>query len=280
MKIVLIGANGQLGSDISNNIEIIPLNHNIISIENLDQVRTILKEIKPNIIINTAFYNVEKSEEEPEIAFLVNGIGNRNLAMVANELKSYLIHFSTNYVFDGKKGFSYIEKDLPNPLNVYGNTKLSGEYFIKAYTEKYAILRVSGLYGKYPCRSKDGRNFINTMIKLGTEQNEVKVVDDELFTPTSTEDISENLKFIIKEQPTGLFHMTAHGHCSWYEYAQVIFEKCNLSAKLVKIKSIDFNDKVKRPKYSVLENRALQKLELDHMKYWKDSLIKYLKEIQ
>jgi dTDP-4-dehydrorhamnose reductase len=261
-------------------MDVLSINHDMMAIEDIDQVKNVLTAFKPEIIINTAAYhNVEKCEIEPEKAFLINGIGSKNLAIVANDLGSYLIHFSTDYVFDGNKTTPYFEENLPNPLNVYGNTKLSGEHFIIANNDNYAILRVSGLYGINPCRAKNGNNFVKTMIKLGTEREEVKVVNDEFLTPTSTLDLANNLKSIVKEKPVGLFHMTAQGSCSWYEFAKVIFEQRNLPAKLTKVDSNYFPSKIKRPKYSVLENKALNNLGLDNMKHWEECLKTYLEQL-
>ncbi len=281
MKVAIIGANGQLGQDMvtafkKNGDEIFSLNHDKISIENLDSVSSVLCEIKPQILVNTAaMHHVENCEADPEKAFRINGIGSRNLALAANDLEATLIHISTDYVFSGSKKSPYLEEDLPAPLNVYGNTKLSGEYFISAIANKFYILRVSGIYGHAPCRAK-GLNFVELMLKLGKERDEVRVVDDEEVSPTSTEDIAaKTIQFSTLEQ-YGLYHLTAEGSCTWNQFAREIFNLAGIITKLEIADPSEFPTKVPRPKYSVLENAGLKKNRLKNMLHWKEGLKIYL----
>ena len=188
MKLVVIGANGQLGTDLmqvlSAEHEVVGLNHSDVEITSIDSVKNILTSVKPSIVLNTAAYHiVPEAEKFPEKAFLINGVGVLNLAKVCHELNIRLVHYSTDYVFDGEKKKPYTEDDRPNPLSVYANTKLSGEYFALNYSDKTYVIRISGIYGKVPCRAKGG-NFITTMIKLASEKPEVRVVNDEILTPT------------------------------------------------------------------------------------------------
>ena len=180
MKLAIIGSNGQLGTDLyevlstENTVE--GLTHADIEITDIDKVKKILSALKPQIVINTAAYNlVAEAEKFPDKAFLINGIGTVNLARVCHDLGIKLVHYSTDYVFDGNKSSSYTEIDEPNPLNVYGITKLSGEYFARNYCDQTYVIRVSGIYGKVPSRGKGG-NFITTMVRLAKEQKEVKVL--------------------------------------------------------------------------------------------------------
>jgi len=283
MKLAIIGANGQLGTDLqgvlSKEHDVVGLNHADIEITDIDNVKNVLLSIKPEFVLNTAAYNlVPQAEQYPDKAFHVNGTGTLNLAKVCQDLGIRLVHYSTDYVFDGKKQKPYTEDDCPNPLNVYGNTKLSGEYFTLIYSDKSYVIRVSGIYGKVPSRSKGG-NFITTMIKLAKEKPEVRVVDDEILTPTPTYHIAKNTAELIKTDAFGLYHMSCEGECSWYEFARVIWETLQLETPLYPVSIKDFPLVVKRPVYSVLENKNLNKLRINKMPEWKEVLVDFLKKV-
>ncbi|MCP5052977.1 MAG: dTDP-4-dehydrorhamnose reductase, partial [bacterium] len=227
MKIAVVGAGGQLGTDICNALEstqheLVRLSTGHMEVSSREAVSTVLNEIKPQLVINTsAFHDVVKCETEEFRAFEVNGLGVRNLAMVCNDVDAALMHISTDYVFDGKKRAPYIETDTPMPLNVYANTKLCGEHYVEAIAKKFYIVRVSGIYGKSPCKGKGGRNFVETMLWLSRERDEVRVVDDEILTPTSTLEIARQIvKMVDSDAPCGIYHATAEGSCSWYEFAK------------------------------------------------------------
>ncbi len=287
MKIVVIGSNGQLGNDIYEILkkgemwDVIGLTHSDVDIADIDSVFSVFKEVKPNIIINTAaFHNVPLCEKEKEKAFSVNSQGAQNLANISNDMNAALIHFSTDYVFDGQKEAPYIETDAPNPLNVYAKSKLEGENRIREIAEKYYILRVAGLYGKYPSRVK-GYNFVELMLKLAKERDEIRVVDDEFTTPTYTKEIAEQVKVIMeKEPPYDIYHATAEGECSWYEFAKAIFEIAGVRTNLKKAAPGEFATEVNRPKYSVLENFNLKEERLNIFKHWEDELKDYLREVK
>lgn len=280
-KVAIIGANGQLGSDLcevfSRFHDVIPLTHADIEITDIEMTLDVLKRIKPDIILNTAAYhNVPKCEQNPELSFKVNSLGALNVAKIADELKVINVYYSTDYVFDGVKKSPYIEDDRPNPLNVYGSTKLLGEYYTLNYSTKSYVIRISGIYGKTPCRAKGG-NFITTMVKLAKERPEVKVVNDEILTPTPTRVIAEKTVELIETDAFGLYHLTCEGECSWYEFAKVIFETLDIKTPLYPVSAKDFPSSVKRPSYSVLENLNFKKLNLSEMPFWKDALIEFLK---
>lgn len=280
MKLAVIGANGQLGTDLrevlSGEHEVIGLNHSDIEITNIDSIRNVLSSTKPDIVLNTAAYHiVPEAEKFPDKAFHINGTGTLNLARVCQDMAIRLVHYSTDYVFDGKKQKPYTEDDCPNPLNVYANTKLSGEYFALNYSDRSYVVRVSGIYGKVPCRAKGG-NFITTMIKLAKEKPEVRVVNDEILTPTPTLHIAKNTAALIKTDAFGLFHMSCEGECSWYEFAKVIWQTLQLETPLYPASVKDFPLVVKRPFYSVLENRNLNNRGINQMPGWKDALKNFL----
>jgi dTDP-4-dehydrorhamnose reductase len=282
MKVAVIGANGQLGSDLvaafsANGDAVCELAHSGIEISDLHSVSQALEGIRPEVIVNTAaMHHVENCEREPEKAFAVNAIGPRNLAMVARDLGATLMHVSTDYVFDGSKGSPYIEEDNPLPLSAYGVTKLAGEHFVRATTPRHFVIRTSGLYGKSPCRAKGGLNFIELMLKLAKERGEVSVVDDEVVTPTSTAELAQQMVQLSHSSCYGLYHATAEGSCSWHEFAREIFAITDTPVRLKVAAPGAFPSKVARPKYSVLENRALKSHGLNSFKPWQDALHKYL----
>lgn len=282
MKVAVIGANGQLGSDIvaafvKHGDTACRLTHADIELEDLDSVSKCLKGLEPRLVVNTAaMHHVERCEQEPEKAFAVNALGSRNLAMVTRDLDAVLMHVSTDYVFDGSKGSPYEEQDAPRPLSVYGNTKLSGEYFVRATTSKHFVLRTSGLYGKSPCRGKGGLNFIDLMLKLGKERGKVRVVDSEEVTPTSTCELAQQVVLLSRSENYGLFHATAEGSCTWYNFAREIFSIANLPVKVEIADPQEFPSKVPRPRYSVLENAALKAHGANCFRPWQEGLHQYL----
>lgn len=281
MKIIVIGANGQLGSDLVSSLksgQLIPLTHADVEISDFDSVSKMFEKYKPQIVINTAaFHNVPECEKNDVRAFAVNGLGPKYLAQNCVAHNCMLLHISTDYVFDGKKNNPYLEDDIPNPLNVYGISKLTGEYYIKSIMEKYIIVRTSGLYGIHKCRAKGG-NFVDTMLKLSKEKEEIKVVCDEFLTPTYTLDLANQITELVKTDSYGLYHVTNEGFCSWYEFAKAIFDILDIRVSLREISHREFYSGVKRPPYSVLENGRLKSLGINKMRHWKDALQSYLLE--
>ena len=282
MKVAVIGANGQLGSDVVAAFQkqgdcVVPLTHAEIELANSESVSSSLAGIQPDLVVNTAaMHNVDTCEQQPERAFAVNGLGCRNLAIKAREIGAVLMHVSTDYVFDGGKRSPYVEDDAPRPLSVYGNTKLSGEYFVRATAEKHFVLRTSAIYGTSPCRAKGGLNFIELMLKLATERGKVKVVNDEVVSPTSTDEIAKQMVVLSRTDAYGLYHATAESSCSWYEFARQIFELTQTKVNLKVAGPNEFPAKVPRPKYSVLENRALKSRGLNQFSHWNQALQNYL----
>jgi len=282
MKMAVIGANGQLGTDVvnafrNNGDEVYPFTHSEIELSNADSIATHLRKAQPAVVVNTAaMHHVENCEREPEKAFAVNALGARNLAVVAREMGAVLMHVSTDYVFDGAKERPYEESDAPNPLNVYGNTKLSGEYFVRSATDKYFVLRTSAIYGRSPCRAKGGLNFIELMLKLARERSEIRVVDSEIVTPTSTVELARQMLALSRFDGYGLYHATAEGSCSWYEFAREIFALTSTKINLHVAGPNEFPAKVPRPKYSVLENAGLKNHKINVFRPWQEGVREYL----
>ncbi|MCY7410244.1 MAG: dTDP-4-dehydrorhamnose reductase [Chitinophagales bacterium] len=283
MKIAIIGANGQLGTDcsevFSQNHEVVALNHSDIEIADIDSVKKVLGEMKPDVVVCTAAaHNVPKCESEPNVAFKINGIGSLNLAKISAELGYKLVQYSTDYVFDGSKMKPYTETDAVFPQSVYGITKYAGEQLIMNYCEKFFVIRVSGIYGKVPCRAKNNTNFIVNMVNAAKTKPEVRVVNDEILTPTPTREIAKNTLSLIETDAYNLYHMTCEGETSWYDFAKTIFETLDLKTPLFPASVKDFPIVVKRPFYSVLENANLKKIGLNQMPEWRGALVSFLKE--
>ncbi len=280
MKIAIIGGNGQLGTDLtevlSKENEVIPLSHADIEITDSNSIKNVLESLRPDMLINTAAYHVvPEAEKFPEKAFLVNSAATLYLARACQDAGIRLLHYSTDYVFDGEKKSPYIETDTPNPLNVYANTKLSGEYFALNNCDKAYVVRVSGIYGKVPSRVKGG-NFVSTIIKLANEKPEVRVVNDEILTPTPTKEIAIATNELIQKDAFGLYHMSCAGEVSWYEFAKTIWDTLKLQTPLHKASINDFPLVVKRPFYSVLDNKKLIASGVIALPDWKNGLQQFL----
>lgn len=261
IKTLIIGASGMLGFDLCKVFpEAVKLTHRELDITKRDQVLESIQKIKPDLVINAAAYtDVEGCEDKQELAFQVNGYGPGYIAEACNRIGSTLVHFSTDYVFDGSMT-EYIESDTPNPINVYGRSKLLGEQKIAEKTDDYRIIRISWLFGIH------GKNFVDTILKLSGEMAEVKVVNDQFGKPTYALDLAHKIA-AINELEIGIYHMTNEGVCSWYEFASAFIDNA------VPCTSEEFPRKAKRPKYSVLLNTKTEP-----MRHWKEALKDYLEE--
>jgi dTDP-4-dehydrorhamnose reductase len=284
MRILIIGANGQLGTDLCktfSKFEVIPCTHNDIEITDQSSIRSSLTKYRPEVVINTAAYvRVDDCELDIDKAFRVNALGVRNVAVACQDIGAKLIHFSTDYVFGGEtKGLekTYTEFDIPVPYNVYGKSKLAGEILACHLCHRHFIVRTSGLFGTTISRGKNG-NFVETIIRLAKHESEIKVVNDQVFSPTYTKDLSQKINQIIDSEYYGIFHITNRGSCSWYELAKQIKEFMAFSASIIPITSEQYGQKAKRPDYSVLDNYHLRLLGIDDMRPWQEALKDYLKE--
>lgn len=285
-KIALIGANGQLGSDLTRvlsqdqEVNLSLLTHNDIEIADKQSIKQTLDIIKPTIIINTAAYNiVDKAENEPEKAFLINAIAVKYLSQYCSTKNITLVHISSDYVFglDQKRKTPYTEDDLPGPVNAYGISKLAGEYFAQYGLSNHFIIRSSGLFGIVGSSGKGG-NFITFILKKAQEKKRVEVVNDQIVTPTYTYDLAKQITTLIKTNKYGLYHASAEGSCTWYEFAQEVFKLTNNKADLIPISSRELSQTARRAQYCVLENNNLKKLDINVMKDWKEGLKEYIQE--
>jgi dTDP-4-dehydrorhamnose reductase len=286
MRPMIIGATGQLGSEFiryfsQKGIDTIQTssskkNNNFIQLDitDLKSVKETIKETKPTTVINCSAYNlVDKAEEDWETAFSVNGLGVRNLAIVCQENNIPLVHYSTDYVFDGNKKQPYTIADKENPLSMYGQSKLLGEQFIKSLCSKYILIRVSWVFGK----SDYSTNFIKKFLNWAGK-GEAKISIDEISAPTYTKDIVEVTNKLIEMEAFGLYHLSNEGECSRFEYAKFITDTLKLKVKLLEAYQDDFKLPAKRPKYSKLSNFGIYQTVGIQVKHWKDAVIEYLKE--
>lgn len=277
MKIAVIGADGMLGSEVTLLLKEKDIDCCPYTVKNLDvtskETLNVIKENSPNIIINCSAYTaVDKAQEDVETAFAVNSIGVKNLAEVSKEIGAKLVHFSTDYVFSGEAKVPYLELDSTNPIGVYGKSKLAGEEYLKKTLPEtqFLLLRTAWLYGAY------GNNFVKTMIRLAKEKDEVRVVNDQYGSPTYAKDLATWTFELLLLNQSGIFHATNSGSCSWYQFAKKIFELSGISVKCTAITSNDYVAKVKRPKFSVLNNEKLKKV-LDYsIREWTEALSEYL----
>ncbi len=252
--------------------------HAQCDIVNEKQVQRFISDVKPDTVINAAgMTDVPRCETEDKTAFEINGLAAKHISRACREIACKLVHISTDYVFDGKKTEPYVESDLPLPVNTYGLSKLAGEYYVQAHHDKYFIVRTSGLYGIHECRGKK-TNFVETMLRLAKERGVIKVVDDEILTPTFTLHLARQIKILAATESYGLYHATNSGSCSWYTFAEKIFETANIDTNLKKTTAKEFGGAVKRPRYSVLENRNLQNRGIDSMPMWEDALADYFRD--
>lgn len=278
MKIFVTGCNGQLGRAINqqyagdSNVSFINTDVADLDITNVDAVMEAVRAAKPDVIVNCAAHTaVDACETDWDNAYKINAIGPRNLSLAANEVKAKLVHVSTDYVFDGNATKPYTEFDATNPQGAYGKTKLAGEEFVKAFADRYFIVRTAWLYG-------DGKNFVKTMLRLAESHPEVKVVEDQVGSPTSTKELAAAIAHLIPTDNYGLFHGTCEGVCSWADFTEEIYRLKGLSTKVNHITAAEFGAAAPRPAYSVLENYML-KLTTDYkFADWHDAIAEYLKE--
>ncbi len=282
MRVVLLGASGQLGCDLKRtvppNVKLFSLTRNELDITLKTNVETVLENLKPDIVINTSAYvKVDKAEEEINEAFKVNAIGVKYLVEICKKLKITLLHISTDYVFDGKKGKlkePYYESDQPNPLNVYGISKLSGELLIRNYLERYYIIRVASLFGKAGASGKGG-NFVYTILNKAKAKQPLKVVNDIYMSPTYTLDAAKEIwKLLLEKREFGIYHITNSGYCSWFEFAKEIIKIAKIDTDIKPVSHTEFKTKAKRPLWSPLSSEKGIKLP-----HWKTALDRFLKEI-
>lgn len=282
--VVVIGARGQLGSDLPAALSgwrVTTLAHGSLDVCEAERARETLAALRPDAVINTsAFHRVDLCEEQPAESFAVNAAGALNLARLAAALDFTLVHFSTDYVFDGCARAPYREDDLPRPLSVYGVSKLAGEHLVRAFCRRHFVIRSAGLYGVAGASGKGG-NFVETILRLG-HAGPVRVVDDQVTTPTATSDLASAVSALlgregVPEVAYGLYHITNAGQCSWYAFARTIFELCRMEVDLRPISSADSGYRAVRPAYSVLDHGKWLGAGFAELRPWRAALAEYLR---
>lgn len=276
-KIIVTGANGQLGRAInlqyagSTEYELINTDVGELDITRVDKVMEFVRGVQPYAIINCAAYTaVEACEKEEDLAFRINAIGPRNLSIAATETGAKLMHVSTDYVFDGNGVRPYKETDPVGPQGAYGRTKLAGEEFVKEFSDRHYIVRTAWLYG-------DGKNFVKTMLRLSETNDKVRVVRDQVGSPTSAAELAKAIAYLLPTDNYGLFHGTCEGDCSWAQFTEEIFRIAGKNTVVEGITSEEYGAAVKRPAYSILENYMF-KMTTDFMfADWHDAIAEYLR---
>ncbi|MDR9797029.1 dTDP-4-dehydrorhamnose reductase [Aeribacillus pallidus] len=277
MKVLVTGAKGQLGTDLvlllsDRGYEVYGYGKEELDITNFDQVKRVIREIHPDVVIHAAAYTkVDLAESKPDQAFLINSYGTRNVAVVSEAVGAKLVYISTDYVFDGTANTPYNEFAPTNPLGVYGKSKLAGEKFARDLHSKFFIVRTSWVYGKH------GNNFVKTMLKLAQERDELMVVHDQVGCPTYTIDLANCVLELIQTEKYGVYHVSNSGHCSWYEFAKAIFEEAGIEVKVNPCTTEDFPRPAPRPAYSVFEHMALRLNGFKEMPHWRESLKNFVK---
>ncbi|MBU1090023.1 dTDP-4-dehydrorhamnose reductase [Patescibacteria group bacterium] len=268
-KIILTGSDGMLGKalkkELSGSSELQSFSKNELDITDFVAVAEILEAAQPDFVVNAAaFTKVDAAETDQILAEKVNSTAVGNLARICKKIGAKLIHFSTDYVFDGENENGFPEKDEPNPINFYGKTKLEGEEAIRESGCEFAIIRTSWLFG-------EGENFVEKMLALGKRNCEIKVVADQIGCPTFSEDLAEAVKKILIENRSGIFHLTNLGKTSWADFARKIFGLAGMDVKVIPVASEEFPTPAKRPRNSVLQNTKLPK-----MRSWEEALAEFL----
>lgn len=276
-KIMVTGCNGQLGRQIQKEYENDEAMLVCTDIDDLDisdhaQVMGFVRDLQPDVIMNCAAYTaVDACEQAWDLAYRINAIGPRNLAIAAHAVGAKLMHISTDYVFEGNATEPYTEFDAVHPVSAYGKTKLEGERFVQQFADRYFILRTAWLYG-------EGKNFARTMLALSENHDEVRVVDDQYGSPTSTTELAKVMHLLEPTDNYGLFHATCEGSCSWADFAEEVFRLAGKPTRVIRVTTEEYGSPTKRPAYSVLDNYMLRLTTDYRMADWKDALRAYLEE--
>lgn len=276
-KVIVTGADGQLGRAInlqyagSGEYELINTDVGDLDITDIDKVMKFVREIRPYAIINCAAYTaVDACEKEEDLAFRINAIGPRNLSIAATETGAKLMHVSTDYVFDGNGTRPYVETDPTGPQGAYGRTKLAGENFVREFGDRHYIVRTAWLYG-------DGKNFVKTMLRLAETHDQVRVVMDQVGSPTSADELARAIAYLLPTENYGLFHGTCEGDCSWAQFTEEIFRLAGKKTVVEGITSEEYGAAVKRPAYSILENYMFKMTTDFQFADWHEAIAEYLK---
>ncbi|WP_068777559.1 dTDP-4-dehydrorhamnose reductase [Paenibacillus sp. FJAT-26967] len=278
MKVLVTGANGQLGTDICQVLkaaghDVFGYGRRELDFTDQEQCGLVLRRVAPDVIIHSGAYTaVDKAESEADQAFLVNAVGTRNLAVEAEKLGAKLCYISTDYVFDGRGTVPYNEYDRTNPQTVYGKSKLAGELLTQSLCSRFFIVRTSWVYGK------SGNNFVKTMLKLGREQSSLNIVHDQVGSPTYTLDLACFLLELIQTEKYGIYHASNSGTCTWYEFAQMIFKEAGVEVLINPCSTDQFPRPAQRPAFSAMDSMGIRTNGFKGLRPWQEGLVDFLKE--
>lgn len=278
MKILVTGVKGQLGYDVvkaleSRGYQPVGVDREEMDLMNNNMIQNFIMNLKPEAIIHCAAYTaVDQAEEEVEICYQINAEAVKVMAECAKTLDIPMIYISTDYVFDGTKASEYVETDIPNPINVYGASKLKGEQYVQQLLEKFYIVRISWVFGI------NGNNFIKTMQRLGNEHDELNIIHDQVGSPTYTADLASLLVDMIETNRYGIYHATNEGYCSWYDFAAEIFKQSQLDVTLHPITTDQYKTKAKRPLNSQMSKQKLSDYGFHRLPTWQEALKNYLNQ--
>ncbi len=286
MKVLVTGASGQLGVDTVAVLErkghnVLGCNRSQLDITNLEQCQQVIRDFMPDVIVHCAAYTaVDAAESDVDGAYLVNATGSRNIAVVAESIGAKVVYISTDYVFDGKGEQPYHEYDNTDPQGVYGKSKRAGEVLTQTLSSRYFIVRTSWVYGLH------GNNFVKTMLKLGQEKPELKVVHDQKGSPTYTVDLAEFIAELMLTEKYGVYHASNSGACTWYEFTQEIFSQAKqvldatIVAKLEPCTTADFPRPAPRPANSVMEHLSIRTNGFQDIRHWREGLMAFLEKFK
>ncbi len=281
MKVAVIGSSGQLGQDLMRVFgeEAVGFAHEDLDVTDETGVVSAIDSVRPDWVLNTAaFHRVDDCEADPTLAFAVNATGALNVARAAAGVGSGVVFYSSDYVFGGEdreRGHPYEEGDSPHPLSVYGASKVAGEQLVMLANERHLVVRSAGLYGT--ATSRKGWTFPELMINKARSEGAVRVVTDQVLSPTFTADLAQKTKELIEQDAVGLFHLTNAGECSWFEFAREAFDLAGVQAEMKPIDSGQFQQRARRPPYSALNSARLETVGLSPMRPWEEALSDYLR---
>ncbi|MDI4650302.1 dTDP-4-dehydrorhamnose reductase [Cohnella hashimotonis] len=277
--VLVTGASGQLGQELlryrEDQVAVVGKSRTELDVTDLKRCREVLADLKPSTVIHAGAYTaVDKAESESDLAYQVNAVGTRNLALAAREIGAKLCYISTDYVFDGMTDIPYNEYDNTNPQSIYGKSKRAGEILVQSLCSSYFIVRTSWVFGKY------GSNFVKTMLKLAQQNDTLKVVHDQIGSPTYTKDLAAFIFQLIRTENYGIYHASNSGQCSWFEFAQAIFEERNIQVHVTPCTTEEFPRQAKRPPFAILDHAAIRQNGFSDLQNWRTALREFLQEIE
>ncbi|MBD8500983.1 dTDP-4-dehydrorhamnose reductase [Paenibacillus arenosi] len=276
MKVLVTGADGQLGQDVVQLFHdsghcVVACNREKLDITDQERCQQVLTDERPDVVIHCAAYTaVDQAEADVEQAYAVNAVGTRNVAEATEAIGAKLVYISTDYVFDGQGTMPYHEYDNTNPQGIYGKSKRAGEVLVQSLSSRYFIVRTSWVFGEY------GANFVKTMLKFGVERDRLSIVHDQIGSPTYTVDLAQFLLKLVETARYGIYHVSNSGVCSWFEFAEEIFKQSGINVELLPCTTEQFPRPAPRPKYSVMESLSIRINGFDTLPHWKDALKRYL----